>query len=45
LKNSKGVELKISGEQMGVELTLDLSGMDVKLKKCCAPCPSQSARR
>lgn len=33
LKNSKGVELKVSGEQIGVELTLDLNGMDVKLKK------------
>jgi hypothetical protein len=33
LKNSKGVELKVSGEQMGVELTLDLNGMSVKLKK------------
>ena len=33
LKNSKGVELKVSGEQMGVELTLDLSGMDVRLKE------------
>jgi hypothetical protein len=33
LKNSKGVELKVSGEQIGVELTLDLNGMDVRLKK------------
>ncbi len=33
LKNSKGVELKVSGEQMGVELTLDLNGIDVKLEK------------
>lgn len=33
LKNSKGVELKVSGEQMGLEFTLDLSGMDVRLKK------------
>lgn len=33
LKNSKGVELKVSGEQIGVELTLDLNGMQVSLKK------------
>jgi hypothetical protein len=33
LKNSKGVELKVSGEQIGVELTLDLNGMDIRLKK------------
>lgn len=33
LKNSKGVELKVSGEQIGVELTLDLSGMDIRLKE------------
>ena len=33
LKNSKGVELKVSGEQMGLELTLDLNGMSVSLKK------------
>ena len=33
LKNSKGVELKVSGEQMGLEFTLDLSGMQVSLKK------------
>ena len=33
LKNSKGVELKVSGEQIGVELTLDLNGMEVKLTK------------
>lgn len=33
LKNSKGVELKVSGEQIGVELTLDLNGMDVRLEK------------
>jgi hypothetical protein len=33
LKNSKGVLLKVSGEQIGVELSLDLNGMDVKLKK------------
>jgi hypothetical protein len=33
LKNSKGVELKVSGEQIGVELTLDLNGMDIRLKE------------
>jgi hypothetical protein len=33
LKNSKGVELKVSGEQMGVDLSLDLSGMSVKIKQ------------
>ena len=33
LKNSKGVELKVSGEQMGLEFTLDLSGMQVSLEK------------
>ena len=33
LKNSKGVELKVSGEQMGIELSLDLNGMQVSLKK------------
>jgi hypothetical protein len=33
LKNSKGVELKVSGEQIGVELTLDLNGIDVRLEK------------
>jgi len=33
LKNSKGVELKVSGEQIGVEVTLDLSGMDIRLKE------------
>jgi len=33
LKNSKGVELKVKGKQVGLELSLDLSGMEVKLKK------------
>ena len=33
LKNSKGVVLKVQGKQVGLELALDLSGMEVKLKK------------
>ena len=33
LKNSKDVVLKVSGKQMGLELTLDLSGMQISLKK------------
>jgi len=33
LQNSKGVLLKVSGEQIGLELTLDLNGMDVELEK------------
>ena len=33
LKNSKGVVLKIKGKQVGLELALDLSGMEVSLKK------------
>jgi hypothetical protein len=33
LKNSKGVELKVKGKQIGLELALDLSGMEVSLKK------------
>jgi lipid-binding SYLF domain-containing protein len=33
LKNSKGVELKIKGKQIGLELSLDLSGLDLKLKR------------
>lgn len=33
LKNSKGVVLKVSGKQIGVELTLDLNGMQIDLKK------------
>ncbi|MGE5088390.1 MAG: hypothetical protein ACM3QY_04615 [Candidatus Levyibacteriota bacterium] len=33
LKNSKGVELKVKGKQIGLELSLDLNGMQVSLKK------------
>jgi lipid-binding SYLF domain-containing protein len=33
LKNSKGVELKIKGKQIGLELSLDLSGLELKLKR------------
>lgn len=33
LKNSKGVVMKVKGKQAGLELALDLSGMEVKLKK------------
>jgi lipid-binding SYLF domain-containing protein len=33
LKNSKGVVLKVQGKQVGLELALDLSGMEVSLKK------------
>jgi hypothetical protein len=33
LKNSKGVVLKIKGKQVGLELALDLGGMEVALKK------------
>jgi lipid-binding SYLF domain-containing protein len=33
LKNSKGVVLKVRGKQIGLELALDLSGMQVSLKK------------
>ncbi len=33
LKNAQGVVLKVKGEQMGVELSLDLNGMNIKLKK------------
>jgi hypothetical protein len=33
LKNSKGVELKVKGKQVGLELALDLNGMEVSLKK------------
>ena len=33
LKNSKGVELKVRGKQVGLELALDLNGMQVSLKK------------
>jgi lipid-binding SYLF domain-containing protein len=33
LQNSKGVKLKVKGKQVGLELALDLSGMDISLKK------------
>ncbi len=33
LKNSKGVQLKVKGRQVGLELSLDLSGMEMRLKK------------
>jgi lipid-binding SYLF domain-containing protein len=33
LKNSKGVVLKVKGKEVGLELALDLSGMEIKLKK------------
>ena len=33
LKNSKDVVLKISGKQIGLELTLDLNGMQISLKE------------
>jgi len=33
LKNSKGVVLKLKGKQIGLELALDLSGMEISLKK------------
>jgi hypothetical protein len=33
LKNSKGVVLKVQGKQIGLEAALDLSGMQVSLKK------------
>lgn len=33
LKNSNGVQLKVKGAQVGLELALDLSGMEVSLKK------------
>lgn len=33
LKNANGVELKVSGKQIGVELTLDLNGMQINLKE------------
>jgi lipid-binding SYLF domain-containing protein len=33
LKNSKGVELKVKGKQIGLEFALDLSGMQLSLKK------------
>ena len=33
LKNSRGVELKVQGKQIGLELSLDLSGIQITLKK------------
>jgi len=33
LKNSKGVVLKVRGHQVGLAFELDLSGLDIKLKK------------
>lgn len=33
LKNSRGVELKVKGKQVGLEFALDLSGMQLSLKK------------
>ncbi len=33
LKNSKGVVLKVKGKQIGLEFSLDLSGMQINLKK------------
>lgn len=33
LKNSKGVEMTVKGQQVGLEFSLDLSGMEIKLKK------------
>ena len=32
LKNSRGVELRVRGKQIGLELSIDLSGLSVKLK-------------
>ncbi|HEY2774176.1 MAG TPA: hypothetical protein VGK20_09015 [Candidatus Binatia bacterium] len=32
LTNSKGVELKVKGKQIGLEFSLDLSGMQIELK-------------
>ena len=33
LKNSKGVVLNVKGQQIGLEFAVDLSGMEIKLKK------------
>jgi hypothetical protein len=33
LENSKGVVLKVRGKQMGIELSLDLNGMQISLAK------------
>ena len=33
LENAKGVRLKVKGKQIGVEVSLDLSGLQIDLKK------------
>jgi lipid-binding SYLF domain-containing protein len=33
LKNSKGVQMKVKGAQVGLEVALDLNGMEVKFRK------------
>lgn len=33
LKNSKGVQLKVKGKRIGLSFELDLSGLQVDLKK------------
>lgn len=33
LKNSRGVGLDVRGKQMGIELSLDLNGMEISLAK------------
>lgn len=33
IKNSKGVQLKVKGEQIGLEIALDLNGMKISLKE------------
>jgi hypothetical protein len=33
LKNSKGVQLKVKGKQIGLEFALDLSGLQIDLQK------------
>lgn len=33
LKNSKGVVMKVKGKQIGLEFSLDLSGLQINLKK------------
>jgi len=32
LKNSRGVELRVRGKQIGLEFSVDLSGLNIKLK-------------
>lgn len=32
LKNSRGVELRVRGKQIGLEFSIDLSGLNIKLK-------------